>query len=118
MAVIKIGIMSQDKIRQRTIAIAKGEYKPKRTDPKIWFPSIKALSEVLSDKNRELLKMIVEQQPESVKELAELTGRKPNNLSRTLNTLKSYGLVEMKQRDKRKMQPVAKGSDFLIQASG
>ena len=117
MAVIKIGIMPQDKIRQRTIAIAKGEYKSKRSDPKIWFPSMKALSEVLSDKNRELLKIIVEQQPESIKELSEITGRKPNNLSRTLNTLRSYGLVEMKARDNRKIQPVAKGSDFLIQAS-
>jgi hypothetical protein len=35
MAVIKIGIMPQNKIRGRTLAIAKGEYKPKRTEPKI-----------------------------------------------------------------------------------
>ncbi|MCF6256925.1 MAG: transcriptional regulator [Gammaproteobacteria bacterium] len=117
MTVIKIGIMPQEKIRQRTIAIAKGEYKQKRTDPKIWFPSMKALSEVLSDKNRELLKIIVEQQPESIKVLSEITGRKPNNLSRTLNTLSNYGLVEMRPRDKRKIQPIAKGSDFLIQTS-
>lgn len=117
MAVIKIGIMSQDKIRQRMIAIANGDYKPKRSDPKIWFPSMKALSEVLSDKNRELLKVIVEEQPESIKELAELTGRKANNLSRTLGTLSQYGLVEMRLRDKRRVQPIAKGASFLIQAS-
>lgn len=35
MIVIKIGIMLQEKTRQRTIAIVKGEYKKKRTDPKI-----------------------------------------------------------------------------------
>ena len=113
MTAIKIGIMPQEKIRQRTIAIARGEYKPKRTDPKIWFPSMKTLSEVLSDKNRELLKIIIEQQPESIKELSEITGRKPNNLSRTLNTLSNYGFVEMKPRDKRKIQPIAKSSDSI-----
>jgi predicted transcriptional regulator len=116
MAVIKIGVMPQNKIRERTIAIAKGEYKPKRGEPKIWFPSMKALAEVLSDKNRELLKIIVEQKPESVKELAELSGRQPNNISRTLSTLSSYGLVEMKQLNRRKV-PVAKGADFEIRAS-
>lgn len=117
MAVIKIGITPQDKIRKRTIAIAKGEYSPKRSEPKIWFPSMKALSEVLSDKNRELIKIIAEQHPESVAELAELSGRKANNLSRTLKTLSQYGLVELKHGEKRRIQPIAKSTDFVIQAS-
>ena len=116
MSIIKIGILPQEKIRAMTIAIAKGEYKPKRNSPTIWFPSMKAVSEVLSDRNRELLRVIAEQQPGSIKELAELTGRKPNNVSRTLDTMKKYGLVEFKQV-KRCRKPVVKGTDFLIQAS-
>ena len=32
---IMIGIMPQDKIRERIYAIAKGEYKPKPSEPKI-----------------------------------------------------------------------------------
>ena len=60
---IVIGIMPQDKIRERVIAIARGEYKPKRNEPKVWFPSMKSVAEVLSDNNRALLKMIVEMQP-------------------------------------------------------
>ena len=40
MKVIKIGIASQEKIRERVLLIAKGELKPKASDPKIWFTSI------------------------------------------------------------------------------
>jgi len=44
MKVIKIGIASQEKIRERVLAIAKGEFKPKPSDPKIWFTSMRSLS--------------------------------------------------------------------------
>lgn len=52
---MKIGIMSQQEIRARTLAIARGEYKPGAEEPKIWFTSIRSLAEVLSDKNQVLL---------------------------------------------------------------
>jgi len=55
---ITFGIMTQEKIRERMLAIAKGEYKPKPSEPKIWFTSMKSLAEVLSDDNRALLKTI------------------------------------------------------------
>ena len=84
---IVIGIMSQEKIRERVYAIAKGEYKPKLSEPKIWFTSMKSLAEVLSDDNRALLHVIKDAQPESISSLAQMTGRKPSNLSRTLKTL-------------------------------
>lgn len=116
MKVLRIGIMPQEKIRAMTIAIAKGEYNPKSTDPKVWFPSMKALSEVLSDHNRELLRVIAKRRPESISQLAEFTGRRPNNVSRTLNTMKRYGLVEVKKIDHRQ-KPVAKATEFLIEAS-
>jgi predicted transcriptional regulator len=45
--------------------------------------------------------------------LAEMTGRKPGNLSRTLNTMARYGLVEM-QREHRKVRPVVKSTSFQI----
>lgn len=116
MKALRIGILSQEKIRARTTAIAKGEYKPGKSDPKIWFPSMKALSEVLSDHNRELLRVIAAQQPESIKQLAEMTDRKPNNLSRTLGTMKRYGLVDI-QKINRRHKPIAKATEFLILAS-
>ena len=58
MKIIKVGIASQEKIRERMLAIAKGEFKPKLSDPKIWFTSMRSLSQVLSDENRALLDVI------------------------------------------------------------
>jgi len=83
MKIIKIGIAPQQKIRERMLAIAKGLIKPKASDPKIWFTSMRSLSQVLSDENRALLDVIRASRPVSVSELAELTGRKQGNLSRT-----------------------------------
>ncbi len=95
--VVKVGIMSFNDFKKRTIAIAKGEYKPKRNEPKIWFNSIKSLANVLSEKNQELLKLIVETHPQSIKELETVTGRKANNLLRTLRTMESYGFVKLNE---------------------
>lgn len=116
MKTIVIGIMPQEKIRQRVLSIAKGDYKPKSGEPKIWFTSMKSLAEVLSDENRALLKVIQQTQPESISSLAELTGRKPGNLSRTLKTMSNYGIVEMR-REKRQVRPIVKSSEFRILAA-
>ncbi len=115
MKTIVIGIMSQEKIRARLLAIARGDYKPKATDPKIWFTSMRSLAEVLSDDNRALLKVIHEAKPQSISSLADITGRKPGNLSRTLKTMSNYGLVEM-MRERRQVRPIAKATDFRIVA--
>lgn len=113
---IVIGILPQAKIRQRMLAIAKGEYKPRRGEPKVWFTSMKSLAEVLSDKNRALLNVIADSKPDSLQDLAKLTGRQASNLSRTLKTLESYGFVEL-QKDNKKIKPVAKATQFEIQAA-
>ena len=83
MKTIVVGVMPQEQIRARAIAIAKGEYKPKPGEPKIWFSSMKSVAEVLSDRNRALLKVIRETNPGSMAVLARATGRQPGNLSRT-----------------------------------
>jgi predicted transcriptional regulator len=116
MKAIIIGIMQQEKIRARMLAIAQGEYKPKPGDPKIWFTSMKSLAEVLSDENRALLRIITETKPQSISALAETTGRKPGNLSRTLKTMSHYGIVEMR-REKRRVRPIAKATEFRIVAA-
>lgn len=111
-----IGIMPQDKIRERIYAIAKGEYKPKPDEPKIWFTSMKSLAEVLSDDNRALLHVIKDAQPGSISSLAQMTGRKTSNLSRTLKTMSNYGIIEMK-KEHNQMRPIAKATDFHIVAA-
>jgi predicted transcriptional regulator len=63
----------------------------------IWFDSLKSVANVLSKENQQLLKVIAEQQPQSVTELAALTGRAVSNVSRILKSLGKYNLVEIKK---------------------
>jgi predicted transcriptional regulator len=43
--------MSLQEYKQRTIAIARGEYKVKEDEPKVWFESIKSMAQILSYEN-------------------------------------------------------------------
>ncbi|POP54568.1 helix-turn-helix domain-containing protein [Zhongshania marina] len=79
----------------------------------IWFDSLKSVANVLSKENQQLLKVIAEQQPQSVTELAELTGRAVSNVSRTLKTLGKYNLVTM-QSAKKRLRPKAIHQEFLV----
>jgi predicted transcriptional regulator len=94
---LKIGIMPYEEMKARTIAIAKGNYKPAGSEPKVWFSSIKSLANVLSEENQTLLQVIREHNPESISELEQLTGRRASNLTRTLHTLESYGIISLKK---------------------
>jgi predicted transcriptional regulator len=113
MKAMRIGIMPQEAIRARMLAIACGEMRARPSDPKVWFTSMRSLAEVLSDENRALLRVIHETHPESISSLAELTGRKPGNLSRTLKTMANYGIVEMR-REKNQVRPIVKATEFEI----
>jgi predicted transcriptional regulator len=95
--IVKVGIMPLNQFKKRTIAIAKGEYTPKKGEPKIWFRSMKSLAHVLSEDNQELLKLIIETQPKSIKELESVTGRTANNLLRTLRMMENYGFVKLRE---------------------
>jgi predicted transcriptional regulator len=93
--IVKVGVMPLDQFKKRTIAIAKGKYKPKKDEPKIWFRSMKSLAHVLSEDNQALLKLIVETRPKSISDLENSTGRSANNLLRTLRMMESYGFVKL-----------------------
>jgi predicted transcriptional regulator len=93
--VLKIGIAPLASIRARTIAIARGEFKPGPSAPKVWFTSVESLAQVLSSKNQLLLDTIRRARPASLKELAKLADRQESNLSRTLRTMERYGLVKL-----------------------
>ncbi|MBC8199199.1 MAG: transcriptional regulator [Desulfobacteraceae bacterium] len=112
--ILKIGIMSKEDYKKRTIAIAKGEYTAKKKEPKVWFESLQSMAQVLSNENQELLKIIKEQKPTSLKALEIATGRKRSNLSRTLNTMAKYGIVDL-IKDKRTVKPVVKATDFKVE---
>ena len=97
MKTLRIGIADYGRMKMRTLAIARGDLKPTKGEPKVWFPSVESFAKVLSQRNRELLALIAREEPSSVTELAELAGRKKSNLSRTLKTMSQYGLVDLKR---------------------
>ncbi len=111
---IKIGIISRKNYKKRTLAIAKGEYKPRRGEPKVWFESVQSLAQILSSENQELLRIIDEKKPKSLKELEAVSGRKRSNLSRTLKTMSRYGIVDLVKQE-RTVKPVVKATDFKVE---
>jgi predicted transcriptional regulator len=111
--VINIGVISKEDYQKRTIAIAKGTYKPTTSEPKVWFESVKSMAQVLSSDNQKLLKLIVDHKPRSLAELERISHRKKSNLSRTLKTLARYGIVELPKEDG-KLVPRVKATDFNV----
>jgi len=79
MKILKVGIMPRENFQKRLMDIASGQLKPKKNEPKVWFSSIKSLSEVLNENNLRLLQIINEKKPASIKELACITHRQPGN---------------------------------------
>jgi predicted transcriptional regulator len=37
MRTLKVGISNRDAFKKRTMAIVKGEYKPSKNEPRVWF---------------------------------------------------------------------------------
>ena len=90
-----VGIASYETMKTRTLRIARGQYRPKRCEPKVWFTSLESFSKILTQKNQELLRIISQQKPNSLVDLETMSGRKKSNLSRTLKAMEQYGLVEL-----------------------
>ena len=68
----------------------------------LYFSDVREMGKVLTPKRLELLKTIREHHPESVRAVAELTGRNVKNVAEDLALLASLGLVEMKESDYRR----------------
>lgn len=88
-------------------AVARGE---KAAPADASLPSVESaevLLRLLTKENRELLRMIRDQKPESVADLARMSHRAQPNLLRTLNKLEAFGLIEMRASGNRRM-PVTK----------
>lgn len=84
-----------------------------QSQPSVWFPSMATMAAVLSEDNRALLRLISDQRPKSLTELAALSGRRVPNLSRSLRMMEGYGLVRLK-RDGHGVEPVALATRFKI----
>lgn len=105
MTTLKVGIASYEEMKARTLRIAKGELRPGADEPKVWFTSMESFAKILSVGNRELLGTIAEMAPNSLDELAQITGRAKSNLSRTLKTMEGYGLVRLEKGERGRIAP-------------
>ena len=112
--VMKIGIISKENYVRRTIAVAKGKYKPRHDEPKIWFETLKSMAQILSSENQDLMKLIIDHKPRSLAELERISHRKKSNLSRTLKTLERYGIVELRMINGR-LIPKVIATDFKVE---
>ena len=115
MKTLKVGIASYEAMKARTLAIAKGELRPKTGDPKVWFTSPESFAKLLSNRNRALLAQIADTHPSSLHELATRTGRTPGNLSRTLKTMERYGLVRLHKGARGKLRPEVRYRDVHLE---
>jgi predicted transcriptional regulator len=94
------GIASYEDMKARTMAVARGERRIAANEPKVWFTSTESFAKVLSTGNRYRLRVLVEQAPGSLGELARITGKAKSNLSRTLKAMEGYGLVRLERGER------------------
>jgi predicted transcriptional regulator len=117
MTTLRVGIASVEQFKNYTLAIARGERKRAPNEPKVWFSSIDSFAKILSEPNRDLLRVIAETEPLSLNELAAATGRAKSNLSRTLKTMERYGLVRFEKGKGRKLVPRTPYTDVVLDLS-
>jgi predicted transcriptional regulator len=117
MTTLRVGIASYEQFKEYTMAIARGEYERSPDESKVWFSSIESFAKVLSERNRELLRVISETKPQSLNELAATTGRAKSNLSRTLKTLERHNLVHFDKGKGRNLVPRTPYTDVVLDLS-
>ncbi len=94
------------------LAAARGEPVPAVAGGLV-VESVEALMRLLTTENRELLRIIRDEQPPSVAALARRTHRAEPNLARTLGKLEAAGLVGFRQDGKRRA-PVSLARSFSV----
>jgi predicted transcriptional regulator len=86
-------------LREEMRSVARGEREPAP------LPASAMLSTLSSPGNLDLLRIISQERPASVSQLAERTGRAQSNVSRSLQVLARYGLIRL-EREGKEVRPV------------
>jgi predicted transcriptional regulator len=100
-------IMSHTELRDEMMAVARGERPAPADAGQQTFESMDALMRLLTPENRQLLALIRDRKPQSIAELAEMSGRAAPNLTRTLAKLEAVGFVKMLGGAERRKIPTA-----------
>lgn len=108
-------IMNHHELKAEMQAVARGERAAPADAAQPSFNSVEALTRLLTPENRQLLATIRDRKPQSVAELAQLTGRAASNLTRTLEKLCAAGLVHMQASGGRRLAPTADVGRIVIE---
>ena len=97
MKTFKIQVQSKAEADREFIEAFKNAQAGKNVPAKIgvYFTSIEAVINLLTEKRMELLHTIREKHPHSIYQLAKLTGRNFRNVYDDVQTLKTYGLLQL-----------------------
>jgi predicted transcriptional regulator len=112
MSTVKPRIQSWAGFKSDLLAAAKGGAAPANAGG-LAVESVEALMRLLTPENRELLRIIRDDRPDSVAALARITHRAGPNLARTLGKLEAAGLVTFRQDGKRRA-PVSLARSFSV----
>ena len=96
-------IIGHTDLRDEMMAVARGEQSAPPDAGGQTFESVEALMRLLTPENRQLLALIRDRKPQSIAELAEMSGRAAPNLTRTLAKLVAVGFVRMEGAERRKI---------------
>ncbi|MCG3730199.1 HVO_A0114 family putative DNA-binding protein [Vibrio cincinnatiensis] len=109
----KIGILSEELARKRMIRIAERKVTPEESYPLFLFESLAALSQLLSNENVELLNLMACEKPNSLDELAEISGRSIKDVTDAFEALSSKGFAYLDVRGM-ESRPIALFTTFEI----
>ncbi|NAW97643.1 transcriptional regulator [Vibrio anguillarum] len=91
----RIGIASEELVRKYILDVAAGKLNYVEDMPQFWFASLTELSQVLTNDNIKLLKMMAYERPNSVAKLAEITDLSVEELEVSIEKLTSKGFVRI-----------------------
>ncbi|EKD9319550.1 transcriptional regulator [Vibrio vulnificus] len=109
----RIGIVSENIVRNHIINVAAGTTQCAKDIPKFWFTTLNEASKVLSRDNVELMLLIAKEKPHSLTELANISKIDICELENTIKTLSSKGFVRIEKQGTAS-RPIALFSDFEI----
>ena len=94
-------------LREEMRAVARGEREASA------LPASEVLSVLSAPENMDLLRIIAEDAPLSVSDLAARVGRAQANVSRSLHRLATHGLIRL-ERDGKQVRPVLNAKEVRV----
>lgn len=99
---------------RKTIKTGKGEIQ----DDSVTCSSYEEMVRLMTQSRAEAFTAIVQEEPASITELAQILGKDVGNVQRDVTALESLGLIELKRQSARRgvrIKPVAKYQKFVFE---